>query len=159
VKNLGTIATPGASPNNGVELLHGGVLVNGTGGSTTGLISATGSGIYAGGHLITVGTGGTPVYYARARTNGTNYGTIRGPGTFSAVRIVSGGTVNNQGLISASAAYATGISLGGTVTGTVLNFGTVIGPTGGTTGQAVFLGAGGLVVNYASGLLESDRAV
>src|SRR5207249_3953980 len=120
------------------------------------LISGSGVGIYAGGHILATGT---RYYYPGAFTNITNYGTIQATGTSSAVRIVSGGTVNNQGLISASAAYATGLSLGGTVGGTVLNSGTVIGATGGTGGQAVFLGAGGLVVNYASGLLESDRGV
>src|SRR5260221_8132484 len=103
--NLGTVESTG-SQGIGVGLLSGGLVNNGTSGSTAGYIDATGDGIAIGG---TTGNSATVV----------NYGTIRGVGTGTyGVGIFIGAipsTITNSGLIFAgdTAGKAAGIYLNG----------------------------------------------
>ena len=70
--------------------------------------------------------------------------------------LVSGGTVLNLGLIESVA--STAVRTQGTVGETVVNFGTVAFVGGGTSGRAIALDSGGVVVNYGllSGAANGD---
>ncbi len=146
VANLGRITNTNNS--NGVNLLDGGLLSNGSTSATSALISAPHSAVYMGGTLgvPTPGAIGTVV----------NYGTIQNTTTeSSAVRLV-GGSVINHGLISGA---RTGISFGNTA-GTVVNFGTVrsTAPTTFTAGVGIYLQSGGLITNAAGASITALRS-
>jgi hypothetical protein len=141
VRNLGIVTNPNYS--NGINLGSGGTLINGSPSATSATISAPHTGVYIGGR------GGTPIAGAVGLI--TNYGTIASTGTHNGVSIVSGGSIANRGLISAG---ANGVSFR-YQTGTVTNFGTIMHTGAGTSGEAVYLGGGGVVVNY--GLMTGAR--
>ncbi len=148
VVNLGTVTNTNNS--NGVNLLDGGLLINGSTSATSALINAPHDAVYMGGTLgvPTPGAIGTVV----------NYGTIRNTTSLgSDVLLVSGGTVTNRGLISSA---RTGISFGGTVAGTVANFGTVrsTAPTTSTAGVGIYLQSGGLITNAAGASITALRS-
>jgi hypothetical protein len=71
------------------------------------------------------------------------------------VRLVSGGTVTNHGLISSA---RTGVSFGDTA-GTFVNFGSIVStaPLSGTVGSGVYLAAGGAITNAARAAISAQR--
>ena len=75
VRNLGTIASSATNASVGINLIHGGVIVNGAANATGALITGSVYGIYAGGHLL--GGGGTYSYPTGALATVVNYGSIR----------------------------------------------------------------------------------
>jgi hypothetical protein len=88
------------------------------------------------------GTLGTPTPGAAGFI--VNYRTIENSVTTApAVRLVSGGTVTNHGLISSARA---GVSFGDT-SGTIVNFETIVStaPLSGTAGAGIYLAAGGAI--------------
>jgi hypothetical protein len=146
VFNFGTITSGTGSTSQAINLLHGGVIVNGATNDTGALISGSNAGIYAGGHLLSTGV---DYFYPGAGTTVTNYGTIKG--SASGVAIVSGGVVTNRGLITGD---NSGIVFEGSA-GTVINFGTVLSTPTGTSGDAIYFNAGGTITNY--GLISGAR--
>ncbi len=130
----------------GVILDDGGLVINGGGGAPGALIQGYEFGLYLGGHI------GVPA--AGAVSTLVNYGTIASiaSGTLAAAaaELVAGGTITNHGIIESVDSDA--VRIKGTVAGTVINFGTIHHTGMGTSGQAIYLGAGGLVTNY--GLLS-----
>ncbi|HEX6441229.1 MAG TPA: hypothetical protein VF007_03515, partial [Stellaceae bacterium] len=137
IRNLGTVTNPNSS--NGINLDPGGRIVNGSPSATGATISAMRTGIYVGGR--------ENVPYPNAPGLITNYGSIISTGR-NGISMVSGGTITNRGLITG---YRNGISLT-SAAGTIANFGTIAHTGGGTVGEAIYLGAGGVVTNY--GLLS-----
>ena len=146
VVNLGAIIN--ANNSNGVNLLSGGTLINGSLSDTTASITAPHSAVYVGGTLGTPTPGATGFVY--------NYGTITNGSTAGpAVRLVSGGIVTNRGLISSA---RTGVSFGDTA-GTVVNLGTIVStaPLSGTAGTGVYLAAGGSLTNASGATIGALR--
>lgn len=148
VINLGTITNLNG---NGVNLLDGGLLINGPAGSAVpaALIYSPRLGIYMG------GSGGTPI--AGAVGTVVNYGTIANANSISAtIQLVSGGVVGNFDLISSG---RTGISIKNAI-GTIDNSGTIVSTaaTSFTAGAGAYLGAGGQLVNSTGGLITAQRA-
>ncbi len=147
VKNLGTITNPNNS--NGVNLLDGGTLINGSASATSATISGMRGGIYIGGTL------GTPTPGAVGFV--VNYGTIQNFSSAApAVRLVSGGAVTNLGLIDSA---RTGISFANTA-GVIDNFGNIVSTasTSFTSGAGVYLQNGGQITNEAGGSITAQRA-
>ena len=140
IVNLGSIATTN-SVSNGINLLPGGRIVNGSPSATAATISAARNGIYVGGRLN--------VAYPNAPGFISNYGSISAGR--NGISMVSGGTITNHGLITGD---RNGVALS-SAAGTITNFGTIAHTGAGTVGEAIYLGAGGLVTNY--GLLSGAR--
>ncbi len=162
VTNLGTIENTTTGTSSGIYLQDAGTVTNGAAGDTTALIQSNNRAVMIGFD----GGAGTVI----------NYGTIittPAAATRFTVELFSGGTVTNSGsIISDATASGTGaiqLNAGGSVTnqagglvegavsgivsqgspGTIANFGTVErSATTGTSGNAIYLGAGGLVTNY-----------
>lgn len=144
VVNFGTITNP--NNGNGVNLLHGGVVINGSGSEPTALISVPHDGIYIGGR------NGTP--YPGAFGTVVNYGTIAGSELAtagSAIVFASGGTVLNHGVIEDASNNGLNFRPQDTAgaPGTVVNFGTIATGAAGSSGEAIYLGTGGVITNYA----------
>jgi hypothetical protein len=147
VRNFGTITNPNNS--NGVNLLPGGTLINGSASDTSATISAPHGGVYIGGTL------GTPTPGAIGTV--VNYGTIENSSNAAqAIRLVSGGTVTNLGLLDSG---RTGISFGDTA-GTIVNFGNIVSTasTSFTSGAGVYLQNGGQITNEVGGSITAERA-
>lgn len=128
VVNLGSI-TGGGTSGFGVLFRTGGSVENGSTSVTDALIGST--------------LRGVQIYDAVGTV--TNFATIAASITYaSSVSLEAGGLVTNQssGVIGGG---GHGIVIG-TISGTVVNFGTVTG----TNSNGVVLGAGGTVINYAS---------
>ena len=135
--NLGTVSS--TNNGNGVNLLHGGTISNGSTNAPGALITGSRAGIYAGGRAgVAYGIG------AAARI--TNFGTIQSSGSSTGIRLVSGGTVTNEAGGSITA-YNSGVSANYARIN-VFNYGS-IGNTG--SHSAVYLGDGGNVVNGSAG--------
>ncbi len=147
VVNFGTIDNPNNS--NGINLLDGGLLINGSTSATSALINAPHTTIYMG------GSSGVPILGAIGTI--VNYGTIENTTSLSSViSLVSGGTAINHGLIESP---RTGVAFSHTA-GTIDNFGTIVStaPLSGTRGTGAYLGAGGLITNEAGGLITALRS-
>jgi hypothetical protein len=149
VRNFGTIAN--ANYSNGVNLLAGGTIVNGSAAVTAATISALKAGIYIGGTLGTPTSGAVGLVF--------NYGTIQNTVTATpsgSVVLVSGGSVINHGLIASA---GTGIAFTNAA-GTIDNFGTIdsTAPLSATRGAGGYLGAGGLITNEAGAAITAVRA-
>ncbi|HEX3860168.1 MAG TPA: Ig-like domain-containing protein [Stellaceae bacterium] len=145
--NFGQI-TASQTNADGVHLLAGGTLVNGSTAVTDATISVGRLAVYIG------GTFGTPTSGAAGFV--FNYGTIENTAsTAPAVDLASGGSVINHGLISSAA--RTGVSLTGG--GTIDNFGSIVStaPASGTVGTGVYFGQGGLVTNEVGGVISAVR--
>jgi hypothetical protein len=149
-KSTSTAIVDGSLRGVGVLLGAGGTLINGGSGAEGAQIRAAEIAVYAG------GIDGKPKPGAVATI--VNYGTIQSTGTgaigSSAVRLVSGGTVTNHGLIDS--AGGRGISFGIDKPGTVTNFGSVTSQATGTAGVGVYLQDGGRVTNKTGGLISAD---
>ena len=129
VSNLGTIKGTGTA-SSGIRMTAGGSVANGSSSVTTAQIEA------AGGIFIYGGAGKV-----------TNFGTIKNTASFDNIALAAGGTVTNGTSLS-TAALITGPALGVYIddgSGTVTNFGTIIGSAG------VSLDDGGQVTNGQSG--------
>ena len=149
VSNLGMIASTATAPSPlgfhgaGVLLQQGGVVVNGYGTAT---ITGYEFGVYIGGAkgVPNPGAGGTIV----------NHGTIASTGTGTVARaaaeLTAGGTINNYGSITSAGSNA--IHIGGTVAGTVDNFGLIENLA---AHAAIYSAAGGIVTNAASATITS----
>jgi hypothetical protein len=147
IRNFGTVTNPNNS--NGVNLLDGGTLINGSASVTAATISGMRGGIYIGGTL------GTPTPGAFGSV--INYGTIQNfSSAAQAVRLVSGGAVTNFGLIDSA---RTGISFANTA-GVIDNFGNIVSTasTSFTSGAGVYLQNGGQITNEAGGSITAQRA-
>ena len=145
VVNFATITNPSS---NGINLENGGLLINGSAATTSATVYGR-LGVYVG------GTSGTPTPGALGTI--VNYGTIANDRTTSqAVRLVSGGTVLNHRLITSP---RTGISFGGSVAGTVDNFGSVVSTaaTTATAGTGVYMQAGGIITNESGATIQAVR--
>ena len=131
VVNFGTVEITGTG--NAVYLNSGGVTNFAT------IESVAGNGIEIG--SSTAGSTGTV----------DNLASILSTGTFNdAVLLEAGGSVTNGAAGSTTALIAsshTGISFKNAA-GTLVNFGAVESTTTGTSGDAIYLGAGGVVTNY-----------
>jgi hypothetical protein len=166
VANLGTVAggTPIGADNGshtrhdvGVRLAAGGVVTNGHSGSSTASISGTDAGVY-----IEGGSG-----------NVKNFGAIKSSGfdfTYGVYLRDSGGVINGEtGSAEGLIVGGGGVSIGGI--GTVVNFGTIAGESGGeimsgfADGVSLFQGSvtngqtgsvGGLITGYDIGVLISQ---
>ncbi|HLY44315.1 MAG TPA: Ig-like domain-containing protein [Stellaceae bacterium] len=149
VGNLGMIASTATalSPlgfhGAGVLLQQGGVVVNGYGTAT---ITGYEFGVYIGGAkgVPNPGAAGTIV----------NHGTIASTGTGTVARaaaeLTAGGTINNYGSITSAGSNA--IHIGGTVAGTVDNFGLI---ENFAAHAAIYSAAGGIVTNAAGATITS----
>ncbi len=177
IRNFGTIASSATNASVGINLIHGGLIVNGAPGATGARITGSVYGIYAGGHLLS--GGGTYSYPSGALTTVANYGTITG-GTGFGVAIVAGGTIANSGTIASTGGNAvyfrqgggltnragglitanrTGIFFGNTA-GTADNFGTIVSTAAlsAASGAGIYLGAGGVITNEAGAAVTAVRA-
>jgi hypothetical protein len=180
VINLGTI-DPAVIGGDGVSLGGGGLVVNGTGGTSASLIQGANAGVDitgAGGVVInfasiTSGGGASDGIYLGAGGTVANYGTVAAlaDGTGIGVSLGQGGTLTNA---AGATIYGDtdGVVVGGTSGGLVINYGTIEGRLEGVVLNAagatvvnsgtiaglyginsvgVYLGAGGVVVNGQSG--------
>lgn len=140
IRNFGRIVS--TRGNNGINLDHGGTIVNGSASDKTALISGLSSGIVGGSNpsahaAYGVGAAGTIV----------NYGTIKSTGNSSVISLSSGGVVTNNGIIEGTGRGNpgnTGILLAGS-SATVTNFGTIA--IAGEDGSGIDLHSNGYVRN------------
>jgi glycosyltransferase involved in cell wall biosynthesis len=154
--NSGTVNATGTF-SQGAVLKYGGLVSNSATGTITGMDAAvviTGSGTTAttGATVINAGLiagtdaiDGAGVEFSAMTNTLTNTGTITG--TCDAVDLFTGGVVNND-ISGTATGYIAGLTFGIFVsgdTGTITNRGTIIG----TATDAVYLGAGGTIVNGA----------
>jgi hypothetical protein len=163
VANQGLVTAPGVS-GIGIDLLSGGLVVNGSNGFTVGYVIASAAGTRLNG---TAGNAGAVANGANGAngassavitaaligvdiSGGTgtvvNYGTITGTSVFG-VHLYTGGSVTNGAGGATTALISggdTGINITGS-TGTVSNAGTVVAT--GSDGVGVFLDLGGSIAN------------
>ncbi len=157
--NLGTVESVG-SASVGINLASGGLVTNGTSGSTAGYIDGTTTGIQISGAT------GTVVNYGRVSQTGaagnnainlgaggtiTNRGTISEAGSSNAINLGAGGGLTN-GASGSTAGLITGLQGGINISGsagTITNFGTV-SQTSTAGNNAINLGAGGTITNLGT---------
>ena len=150
IANYGKIDATGTVGGAGhaIALMQGGEVVNGSTADTTAYILGPNGGAVSIGGMVS-----DAVF---------NYGTINSVSAGSAVQLTPGGTVINGALSDTVATMVganSGVILAGPIASQVLNFGTITG----SGGFGVELGAGGVLVNGATGdtsaLIQGTRAV